>query len=163
MSKAFTSEEPTPEIVVPPRPPLPVGMPNYVTPRGLASLRAERQKLEAARAALDTGPDEGRAALHAAWAARMLELEARLSSAELIEPSPSTTGVVRFGAKVTVRDEAGRSKTFEIVGVDEADPALGKIAFLSPLAKAVLGAEVGDVVAFETPGRVQELEITASE
>jgi len=163
MSKAFTSEESTPEIVVPPRPPLPAGVPNYVTPCGLASLRAERQKLEAARAALDTGPDEGRAASYAAWATRMLELEARLSSAELIEPSPSTTGVVRFGSKVTVRDDAGRSKTFEIVGVDEADPALGKIAFLSPLAKAVLGAEVGDVVTFETPGRVQELEITASE
>jgi transcription elongation factor GreB len=163
MSKAFTNEESTQEVLVPPRPPLPPGVPNYVTPRGLELLRAERLKLEAARAALDAGPDEGRTTELGAWAARMAELEQRLASAQLVDPASHPPGIVRFGATVTVRDEAGRSRTYQIVGVDEADPAAGKIAFLSPLARALLGAEVGDSVVFETPGRVQELEITASE
>lgn len=163
MSKAFTNEEATQEVLVPPRPPLPAGVPNYVTPRGLELLRAERLKLEAARAALDAGPDEGRSTELGAWAARMAELEQRLASAQLVDPASHPPGIVRFGSTVTVRDEAGRSRTYQIVGVDEADPAACKIAFLSPLARALLGAEVGDSVVFETPGRVQELEITASE
>ena len=163
MSKAFTNEESTQEVLVPPRPPLPAGVPNYVTPRGLELLRAERQKLEAARAALDAGPDEGRATELGAWAVRMAELEQRLASAQLVDPASHPPNIVRFGSTVTVSDEAGRSRTYQIVGVDEADPERGKIAFSSPLARALLGSAAGDCVVFETPGRVQELEITASE
>lgn len=163
MSKAFTSEESSPELVVPPRPPLPFGVPNYVTPRGLELLRAEKLQLEAARATLDAAPEEGRAVSLAAWAARMQELEQRLSSAQLIALASTPKQAVRFGSKVSVVDAAGEQKTYEIVGVDEADPSQGKIAFLSPLAKALLGKRVGDAVELRTPAKLQKLEITHNE
>ena len=163
MSKAFTSEEATLEVVVPPRAPLPPGVSNYVTARGLELLRAERRELEGARAALADGPEEGRGAALAAWSQRLAELEQRLASAELVEPGSARQGVVRFGSKVTVADASGQEKTYEIVGVDEADPAAGRVAFLSPLAKALLGHEVGDSVRVQTPGKAQELEISAIE
>ncbi|MEO8180368.1 MAG: transcription elongation factor GreAB, partial [Deltaproteobacteria bacterium] len=80
MSKAFTKEDAAPDdVVVAPRPPLPPGVPNYVTPRGLELLRAERRALEAGRAALRAAPD-GVAKLAAA-SARLTELEQRLASA----------------------------------------------------------------------------------
>src|SRR4051794_10405919 len=130
MSKAFTSEEATLEVIVPPRAPLPPGVTNYVTPRGLELLRGERRQLEAARAELERGPEEGRGAALAAWSTRLAELDRRLASAELIEPAGSPARVVRFGSSVTVIDEAGAEKTYAIVGVDEADPSQGTIAFL---------------------------------
>ena len=71
--------------------------------------------------------------------------------------------VVRFGSRVTVADENGQQKTFEIVGVDESDPAAGKVAFLAPVAKALLGRELGDTVSVRTPGKRHELTITLLE
>jgi transcription elongation factor GreB len=161
MSKAFTSEETTLDVLVPPRAPLPPGVPNYVTPRGLQLLRDERSMLEAKRAEIELGPEDGRGALLTAWSTRLAELDQRLASAELVEPASVQQGVVRFGTRVTVADENGQEKTFEIVGVDEADPAAGKVAFLAPIAQALLGRELGDTVHVQTPGKRQELEITA--
>lgn len=158
MSKAFTKEDATPdEILVARRPPLPAGVPNYVTPRGLELLRAERQALESARSALRG--EAGAAARVTALGARLAELEQRLQSAQCVEPAPG--GVVRFGSWVTLQDEAEREQRYQIVGVDEADPAQGKVAFLSPLAKALLGARVGDSVRVQKPGGSQELEVLA--
>jgi len=162
MSKAFTSEEATLEVVVPPRAPLPPGVPNYVTPRGLELLRAELETLESERAEIERGPEEGRGATLAAWSARLAELDRRLASAQRVDPAPGPATAVRFGSRVTV-DEAGEEKTLEIVGVDEADPARGKIAFLAPLAKALLGRELGDTVSVTTPGKVRTLEVVAIE
>ena len=68
---------------------------------------------------------------------------ARRASAQLIEPSPQT-GRVAFGGSVTVERDDGRTQTFRIVGEDQADPALGSISYVSPLARALLGKEVGD-------------------
>lgn len=167
MSKAFTKEDSAPdEILVAHRPPLPAGVPNYVTPRGLELLRAERQALESARAALRsvTGPqDVAPDALTrlTALAARLTELDQRLASAQCVEPSAGS--VVRFGSSVTLLDAAGREQRYQIVGVDEADPEQGKVAFLSPLAKALLGAQVGDSVRFKKPGGTEELEVLALE
>lgn len=162
MSKAFTSEEAQLELVVPPRAPLPPGVRNYVTPRGLTLLHDERRALEAERARIEQGPEEGRGAALAAWSARLVELDRRLASAERVDPLP-TGGVVRFGSKVTVVDEAGEQKTLEIVGVDEADPERGKIGFLAPLAKALLGREAGDTLRVATPGKLRSFEIVAIE
>ena len=160
MSKAFTKEDSAAEdVVVPPRAPLPPGVPNYVTPRGLALLRAERQQLESARAALREAPDG--AAQLAALAGRFAELEQRLASAECVEPPREPPTVVRFGCHVTLLDSAGREQHYQIVGVDEADPGAGKIAFLSPLARALLGAEVGDRVRLKKPGGSEQLELLA--
>ena len=164
MSKAFTKEDSAPDVVVVlARAPLPAGVPNYVTSRGLELLRAERRALELARAALEGLEGIGQAPALTAWAARVFELEQRLSSAQLVAASGNGGKVVRFGSKVTVMDPEGRSRQYEIVGVDEADPASGRIAFLSPLAKALLGASLGDRVVFETPGKIQELEVVALE
>lgn len=165
MSKAFTKEDAVPDdVVVPPRPPLPQGVPNYVTPRGLSLLEAERRALDAARPEIDAlGDEQRRAAALAAWSVRSAELDQRLASAELVNPALSDRSVVRFGSRVTVSDAAGRQRTYEIVGVDEADPAAGKVAFTSPMARSLLGAELGDTVTLRKPGGAEELEIVALE
>jgi transcription elongation factor GreB len=149
VSKAFTSEETAdaPPIVAP-RAPLPGGVPNYVTARGLARLRDELMALRT----LGLEP--------AAFAQRRAELEERIASAELVAPPAAPTDVVRFGALVTVRGEKGERR-HRIVGVDEADPAHGRIAFVSPLARALLGRAVGDTILLRAPRGDEELEITA--
>jgi transcription elongation factor GreB len=160
MSKAFTKEDSAvDDVVVVPRAPLPPGVTNYVTPRGLAQLRSERQALESARAALREVADG--AAKLAGLAGRLAELEQRLASAECVEPPSEPPTAVRFGCHVTLLDAAGREQRYQIVGVDEADPSAGKIAFLSPLARALLGAEVGDRVRLKKPGGSEELELLA--
>lgn len=165
MSKAFTSEET--ELEPPPvasRPPLPPSVPNYVTPRGLELLRAERRELEGARPALDASMDDAlRAARLAAWAMRVQQLDQRLASAELVTPSAGTPARIRFGSRVTVRDARGRMQTYRIVGVDEADPATGCVAFVSPLARALLGARVDDEVQLHKPSGDEMLEVVVIE
>jgi transcription elongation factor GreB len=163
MSKAFTKEDDGPEpVVVAPRPPLPPGMPNYVTARGLQLLRDERQALEAERASVLALTDEARrSAVLAQNAARLLELDQRLASAELVRHEPGD--VVRFGSRVTVEDAEGRQRQYEIVGVDEAEPESGRIAFSSPLARALLGARTGDDITFQSPGRLRELNVVTIE
>lgn len=162
MSKAFTKEDGTlGEIVVAPRAPLPEGVPNYVTPHGLSLLRAERDALEAAREEIDQLSDDRRATALASWSQRLAELEQRIASAELIDPAQREEEAVRFGSRVTVADPQGRERSYQIVGVDEADPDAGKVAFVSPLARSLLGAEVGDKVTLRKPSGVEQLEIVA--
>jgi transcription elongation factor GreB len=60
---------------------------------------------------------------------------------------------------VTVADEEGNEKTYQLVGVDESNPAEGKISWISPIAKALISAKVGDVVTLELPEGHVELEI----
>jgi transcription elongation factor GreB len=158
MSKAFTKEDSGDEApVVAPRAPLPEGVANYVTPRGLELLRAEKRTLEAARVALRDAPDATMRL--AGLSQRLFELEQRLASAECVEPLAEVPSVVRFGSQVTLKDDAEREQRYQIVGVDEAEPSAGRIAFLSPVARALLGAEVGDRVRLERPGPVRELEV----
>ena len=149
MSKAFTSEETAEQPpVVRPRAPLPDGVPNYVTSRGLARLRAELEALRASSALPETSGQ------------RRADLEERIASAELVAAPADSAGVVRFGATVTVASGSG-SQRYRIVGVDEADPARGTIAFVAPLARALLGRVVGDSVRLHTPRGEQQLEIVA--
>ncbi len=164
MSKAFTDEEAaeTPRIV-PPRAPLPAGTPNYVTETGLALLRDELAALERERAAAEreTGGADRSQDL-AALAQRRADLESRIASAELVALPPEPREQVRFGATVTVDGEGG-VRRYQIVGVDEADAARGKIAFVSPLARALLGGAVGDTARLRAPRGEEELEIVAIE
>jgi transcription elongation factor GreB len=141
VSKAFTKDDRADEpVVVRHRPPLPDGVPNYVTPRGLQALRAE---LAAA------GPG-----------ARRLELERR-SAAAVLAPPPADRDEIRFGARVRVRGADGAIRQVQIVGVDEANPAAGLIAFVAPLARALLGRRAGDPVIVRAPGGAEELEVLA--
>jgi transcription elongation factor GreB len=155
MSKAFTSEE-TPDagVVVPARAPLPSGTPNYVTPRGLSLLQAELTRLEAERERLDAGGDgetkvAERMRRGAVVAAQINELAARLGSAVVVDPRGQPRDEVRFGATVTLRpagDDGQPARRYTIVGVDEANAAEGRLAFVSPLARALLGRRTGEVI-----------------
>ena len=66
---------------------------------------------------------------------------------------------VFFGATVTVVDQAGNERTVSIVGTDEVDPERGRVSWVSPIAKALLNALVGDVVALRTPGGIETIEV----
>lgn len=158
MNKAFTKEEDggTPERL----PDLPVSdHPNHVTPRGLKQLRERQAVLEAEVARLRDNRDFLDDQYPLAVAERDLRyIEARLSSAILVTP-PEMASKVSFGATVTVADEENRQASYVIVGEDEADPANGLIAAFSPLARALMEAQVGDVVEWPKPTGTVELEI----
>ena len=167
MSKAFTKDDAWEEPVVPPRAPLPAGVPNYVTPRGLALLRAELAELEAERRRVDSDRSdevESRRRL-AIVAGRLAELSARIASAEVVDPRRQPHDAVRFGASVTLKtvsgESAGEERRLEIVGVDEADPASGRVAFVAPIARAVLGSAVGETVSLQTPRGEELLQVVS--
>ena len=153
MSKAFTKDDDAAGApLVPRRAPLPAGQPNYVTARGLALLRAELTALRAEQTRRAPNAD-------AALLERLAELEERLAATELVTPLNPAPSEVRFGAIVTVRTGAGPERTFSIVGVDEANASEGRIAFVAPIARALLGKRRGDVTTFRAPHGEEELEI----
>jgi transcription elongation factor GreB len=157
VSKAFTKDEAWEEPIIPPRPPVPSGVPNYVTPRGLGLLRAELAELEAERHRLDAdrGDEVEYRRRMAILTGRTSDLTARIASAAVVDPRHQPRDVVRFGAIVTVRtvsgERAGEERRLEIVGIDEADAAHGRVAFTAPIARVILGREVGDTAALDTP------------
>jgi transcription elongation factor GreB len=145
MSRAFVKEGAHTEAeLVPPRAPLPEGAPNWVTPRGWRLLLEERTELAAER---ERRQAEG--ANHDAIIERLEDLQARIATAHVITAG-RCDGVVRFGATVEVarvgRDAGTAPQRLTIVGVDEADPATGRVAFVSPIARALLGVAVGTEV-----------------
>ena len=90
---------------------------------------------------------------------RLHFLTHRLESAVVVDPKEVRTDQVVFGVHVTILDEEGKNHTYQIVGEDELDPGLGKISWISPMAKALLGKKVGDVVVLKKPSGSEELEI----
>jgi transcription elongation factor GreB len=167
VSKGFTKDDATDEpLVVPARAPLPPGATNYVTPRGLDLLRAELGELVAARVRAQATAAAGDAdATRAATvlATRIGELEIRLAAAVLVDPTAQPRDEVRFGATVTTRADDGTERRYRIVGVDEADASTGRVAFVSPIARALLGKRVGDVALVRVPRGEDELEVVAVE
>ena len=150
MSVAFRREsdeehlEPRFELPIPPGP-------NLVTPRGLALIEARNAELESAVAA--------------ATPEQLAELQrdlrywrARLATA-LLAPAPSGE-IVAFGTSVAIAQD-GKTRTLDIVGHDESDPAAGRIAFTAPLAKALIGGEIGEEL--ESPGPGGPITIVAIE
>jgi transcription elongation GreA/GreB family factor len=139
MSRAFVKEMDGDEEL----PDRPVSAhPNLVTPEGLARIEATLAELHQAHAAAQAAGD--RSAL--ARAARELRYwTAPRASAQMIEP-PQDNARVQFGATVTIRRDDGRRQTWRIVGEDEADPARGTLSHVSPVARALMGRQVGDVV-----------------
>ena len=167
MSKAFTKDEAWEEPIIPPRAPVPAGVPNYVTPRGLRLLREELARLEAERHRAEADrADEGEYRRRLAIVSgRTSELSARIASAALVDPRGQPRDEVRFGASVTLRtvtgERAGEERRLEIVGIDEADAAHGRVAFTSPIARAILGRAVGDTAVLDTPRGRDVLEVVA--
>lgn len=168
MSRAFVKNDaPDEEILVPPRAPLPPGTANYVTPRGLALLKAELAELERerARAHAEIGDDAERKRQLAALGTRLAEITARITGAQVVASHPDPRHGVRFGATVTLRTltgkHSGEERRYTLVGVDEAAASAGRIAFTAPIARAILGKRVGDKTTLRTAHGEAELEITA--
>jgi len=92
---------------------------------------------------------------------RILELESKLSNAQVIDPKTvNADGRVVFGSTVDLEDlDAGRQVTYQIVGDDEADIALGLISVSSPIARSLIGKSPGDVAVVQAPGGRREYEI----
>ena len=140
MSRAFVKESEGGEEDFSDRPISP--HPNLVTPEGLAHIEATLATLHQEHAAAQVAED--RAAL--ARVARDLRYwAARRASAQLVPPPPDHSEV-RFGSTVTIVRDDGRRQTWRIVGEDEADPARGTLSHVSPVARALIGKAVGDVV-----------------
>ena len=174
MSKAFTKEdsesEDSQDIELQSLP----TKKNYITPKGHARLKDELHVL-----LTKTRPDLTQVV---AWAAsngdrsenadyiygkrrlreidrRIRFLTKRLEIAEVIDPAQVKATKIQFGATITYANEEGLKKTMSIVGIEEIDPARGKISWISPLARVLLNSEVGDVVTFQSPKGEEELEI----
>jgi transcription elongation GreA/GreB family factor len=159
MSRAFVKEDgpdtaPLPDLPVSPHP-------NYVTPRGLAALQARLAESQAALARLRARTDRLDRLPEAAAERDIRYIEARLRSALPVDPAGQPQDEVAFGACVTVTDDTGQHHVFQITGEDEADATRGRIAPQSPLARALLGAAVGDSVRWTRPSGKLDLEITA--
>jgi transcription elongation GreA/GreB family factor len=131
--------------------------PNLVTPEGLALLDAA---LESARAAYAAAQQEGGVSTDRTAMARATRdlryYSARRASAQLTQ-APAGQDRVAFNCTVTFERDDGRTQCFRIVGEDEADPALGSVSYVSPLAQALLGKSVGD----EAKVAGQDVEVTA--
>ena len=170
MSRGFVKEDDaqTPPIV-PPRAALPPGMPNYVTPHGLELLRAELVTLEIARKQAEANHDNDTDRTHrlSLYNGRLALLTERLGSARLVDPASQPPKEVRFGATVTLRTVGGGKVGFErkltIVGVDEADVALGKVAVVAPIARAVQGTRLGKTVTLKLGPQEEVVEVTMIE
>ncbi|UOQ97237.1 GreA/GreB family elongation factor [Hymenobacter sp. 5317J-9] len=168
MSRGFVKEDDaqTPPII-PPRAALPPGTPNYVTPRGLELLRAELAALEAERAQAEANRDNDTDRTHqlSLYNGRIALLTERLGSAKVVDPAGQPPKEVRFGAAVTLRTVSGGKVGFErrftIVGVDEADIAEGKVAFVAPIARAVLGAKLKKPVTLKLGPNEEVVEVAA--
>ncbi|MBI3523273.1 MAG: transcription elongation factor GreB [Betaproteobacteria bacterium] len=156
-------------------PALPPGSNNYMTAIGHARLRVEFEQLvKVERPAL---------VQVVSWAAgngdrsengdyiygkkrlreidrRLRYLTKRLETAVVVEPErQENPGQVFFGATVTIADADGSQACYQIVGVDEADATTGRISWISPLARALMKAREGDVVRFQSPAGIREIEI----
>jgi len=146
-----------------------------MTPDGHAALTAELNALKAERPkisqeigiARDHGDLKENAEYHAAkdkqgmCEARIAEIEDRLSRADVIDPSTLGGDKVKFGAFVELEDmDNGTVVTYRLVGPDESDIKQGKISVTSPVARAIVGKEVGDEVQVQTPGGVRTYEVS---
>ena len=110
------------------------------------------------RAALAEAQQRGDRPAIAAAARDLRYFAARRASAELARQSPDVA-TVRFGQIVTIARNDGRTQKFRLVGEDEADPAAGRLSYVSPLGRALIGKRVGDTV----PAGQGEAEILAIE
>lgn len=176
MNKAFVKEQDdVDDDELPESQALPAGTKNYLTPGGYKALRDELAHLM----------NEERPAMVqiVSWAAsngdrsengdylygkkrlreidrRMRFLTKRLELAEVVDPSLQTNlEQVFFGATVLYADRQGQEQRVTIVGVDEAEPLQGRISWISPVARALTKAKLGDTVTLRTPGGIEELDI----
>jgi transcription elongation factor GreB len=148
MSRGFVKEDDQEEVpIVPQRAFLPNGVTNFVTRTGMDQLLAEKEILINEKDSLSsTSENEKRIALNYINAKLHL-LNNRIAEARVVDLKEQPQNEIRFGAMVTLKTEvSGNIQIFQIVGVDEANIAKGKISFISPLAKALINKKVGDKI-----------------
>lgn len=176
MSKAFTKEssgdEDDDDIALPA---LPAGGKNYVTPEGYKRLREELMSLldverpkiveVVSWAAKNGDRSENGDYLYGKKRLREIDrrirfLTKRLDIAEVADPSVHHgSDQVFFGATVTYENSRGEERTITIKGIDETDNLQGEVSWVSPIARALLKARVGDEVSLMTPGGLEKLEV----
>lgn len=164
MSKAFTREsDDAPEApLARPASVLPPGVKNLLTPGGAVRLQQELEQLTAEEATLRTktpGDDDSAKRRLQGLAQRFLQIQHALQTAVITGPPAVAGDAVRFGATVMVRERSGETTSYRIVGVDETDLDQNWVSWLSPIAKALLNARVGQSVRLKLPGGEEELEI----
>lgn len=160
MSRAFVKESDQEEApFIPPRAPLPAGVTNYVTLKGMQALNLEKEKLEKEKesAFQMEGADEKRRAT-TEINGKLDLLEQRINSARIINPEEQPQNEVRFGARVKLEIN-GKSQEFQLVGVDEANVNAQKIAFTAPIAKAITGKHVNETTELKLGSDTRKLKI----
>jgi len=160
MSRAFVKENDLEHagIDIPERPIS--GEINYVTPYGLEMLHANVEKFEVERLQMmgDESPSSKEKKMRLEREIRYFF--SRIESAILINPHDQPKDIVLFSAMVEIENSEGHVQSFEIVGEDEADIKKSKISYLSPLAKALIGAKIDDEVVWQKPSGDEILTIT---
>lgn len=170
MNKAFVREAAEEEDFDIPMPEMPEGARNYITPAGYQHLVDElAQLLDVDRPELTRilQDEAGLAAEDIAGHPRMREIDRRIrylrrrvDLAEVVDPSVHYGGEqVFFGATVRYLDDDGGTHEVHIGGIDEVDPAHGRISWLSPVARALSNASEGDTVTLVTPAGTEQLDI----
>ena len=176
MSKAFTKEDADADDELPDEPvPLPAGAKNYITPEGFHRLRDELKHLQQT--------ERPRIVEIVSWAAgngdrsengdyiygkqrlreidrRLRFLAKRLEIAEVVDPArQQNLDRVFFGATVTYANAAGDERTVTIVGIDEVDADNGRVSWISPIPRALIKAQEGDIAELRTPHGVEPIEV----
>ncbi|MDN5925153.1 MAG: GreA/GreB family elongation factor, partial [Xanthomonadales bacterium] len=135
--------------------------PNYVTARGLATLKQAREDARGRLGELKTQADPLHGKTDIAVVERDLRwFDARISAAQLMDPRNQSADRVGFGAKVAVAVDDD-TRHYQIVGEDEADAENGLVSYVSPVAKALMGAQVGDEVLWKRPAGDLVIEVLA--
>ena len=177
MSKAFTKEsdgddeDDLPEDVGG----LALGAKNYMTPQGFARMRDEldslmrKERPEVVKTVTwaTSNGDRSENGDYIYGKKRLREIDRRvrylskrLANSEVVDPlKRPKTNQIYFGATVTYANEKGEERTIKIVGVDEVELDKGHVSWISPIAKALLRAEEGDVVKLRTPNGLEDIEI----
>lgn len=178
MNKAFVRESDSDdEEELPPALKLPAGTRNYITPAGYARLKGELEHLVkrerphvvevVAWAASNGDRSENGDYIYGKRRLREIDrrirfLTKRIENAEVVDPlRQGENDQIFFGARVTIVDTGGAESTYTIVGVDETDVSKGRISWISPLARALLKSREGDVIRFQSPVGIREVEVLA--
>ena len=181
MNKAFTREnDGDDEDELEPSLALPNGTRNYITPGGYARIKTELDQLlrverphivEVVHWAASNG-DRSENGDYIYGKKRLREIDRRirfltkrLDLAEVVDPAARQESLdqVFFGATVTIADENGDEQTYQIVGIDETDFSRNRISWVSPLARALTRAREADIVRFQSPAGMREIEVLSVE
>lgn len=160
MSRAFVKEDDGQALDdPPPRPPR--VQPCYITRRGFTALRNELEAAQAGFSLAADGISLGEQAAKTVLARRIHEIGQILQEAVPVDIAQSQGDIARFGATVEVVDDDGHEARYTIVGEDEVAPEHGRISWVSPLGRALIGHRAGDEVEWLRPDGLRKLEIVS--